>query len=71
MGGAPLKLSAAALHGTVRKRTDLVAAVWYTYYMIGHFHRGVRPLRSALRFGNESGLISTVSPPPGFSFLFF
>jgi hypothetical protein len=33
--------------------------------MIGHFQRGVRPLRAALRFGNERGLTSTASPLPG------
>jgi len=30
--------------------------------MVGHFQRGVRPVRLALRFGNERGLTSTASP---------
>jgi hypothetical protein len=34
--------------------------------MIGHFQRGLRPLRAAPRFGNEGGLTSTVSLLPGF-----
>ena len=35
--------------------------------MLGHFQRGVLPVRTALGFGNECGLTSAVSRPRAYN----
>jgi len=65
-GANQVHRSNAVFHfGRVRNGTAFVTSVWYTYIIFGRFQRGACSLRTALGFGSESGLISTISPLPG------